>query len=607
MLRRLENRPPLPHGPAGPIASAGRTLLQAACLQAAMLGLVLAAAFTPRRSADLAALMAQGAAGLVGGALIISLTATLVCLLVAAARARHSSRPAGWPQAILLLAGMSSAAALLHHFTPRPEAAVAAGWPAIAGLLLLPAFLLLVAERMVAAIALDTLPEAPLLAALLRVPALVVLALSVLAAAAGFGVLLFPWPEWVLNVLLLALAGELALRSLGVWFTPRRAAPAGRAAIASLLAGLLQPGALRPSTLAGQMRTRLGIDVSRSWAVGYVRAAAPPVALGLLVLGWASTGLTRIGPAERGAYEQFGAPVAVLPPGLHAVLPWPFGQVRRLEYGVVHTVTVGVDPGRPATVDTSTADGPPPAAANRLWDDKGGQDISYLIASRAGGRESFETVSVDISVLYRIGLDDLSARRALYGTVAPDPLVRALSGRRLAHFFAQHTLDQVLGARREQVADGLRRDLQAELDDRHSGIEVVAVVIESMHPPAGAAPAYRSVQAAEITASASRAEETGRAYGTLSAARRSADRVRDDAAGLAAELVGVAQSERWQSDADSLAWRGGGEAFLLERYFSNLRTALGRAALEIVDDRLGTAGLPVVDLRDAARIGGTGP
>jgi len=165
----------------------------------------------------------------------------------------------------------------------------------------------------------------------------------------------------------------------------------------------------------------------------------------------------------------------------------------------------------------------------------------------------------------------------------------------------------VLGARREQVADGLRRDLQAELDDRHSGIEVVAVVIESMHPPAGAAPAYRSVQAAEITASASRAEETGRAYGTLSAARRSADRVRDDAAGLAAELVGVAQSERWQSDADSLAWRGGGEAFLLERYFSNLRTALGRAALEIVDDRLGTAGLPVVDLRDAARIGGTGP
>jgi len=108
---------------------------------------------------------------------------------------------------------------------------------------------------------------------------------------------------------------------------------------------------------------------------------------------------------ERGVYERFGAPVAVLRPGLHLLLPWPFGQIRRVEYGVVHAVPVGAELGGAALggaelggvqppVDNSTADGPSPLSANRLWDEQPGTDISYLIASRGAGKESFEAVSV---------------------------------------------------------------------------------------------------------------------------------------------------------------------------------------------------------------------
>ena len=51
------------------------------------------------------------------------------------------------------------------------------------------------------------------------------------------------------------------------------------------------------------------------------------------------------------------------------------------------------------------------------------------------------------------------------------------------------------------------------------------------------------------------------------------------------------------SDADTLAYRDGGRAFLLERYFGNLGAALAHAALEIVDNRLGQTDAPLIDLR----------
>jgi regulator of protease activity HflC (stomatin/prohibitin superfamily) len=595
---------------------AARTLLQVAAIQFAALLLLMATAFVtrhaPGRSPALDALLHQGTPGLVGAALLIALTGTLTCLLIVRGRQRTLGAPlarmspvtraAGWPQGVLVLIGMAAAVLVLRQFPPLPlDPAAVPGWSGIAGLMLLPAFLLLVCERLIVTEPTERLPEAVRLAALLRIPAFTLLLLAAFAAATSFGFAAANWPMRLLGWLLGAVAGELALRATALWFLPLSPPEAARAAIGSLLASLLQPGALRPSIMAQRMRAQLGIDISRSWAVSYVRVALPPVLLALLVLAWGLTGVTRIGISERGVYERFGAPVAVLPPGLHALLPWPFGVVRRVEYGVVHAVPIGIMPSGAQTVaDTSTADGPPPMSANRLWDEQPGGDIAYLIASRGAGKESFETVSVDIRVLYRIDLDDESARRALYGLVAPDTLVQALSDRLLARFFANRTLPEVLGARREQVAAGLRDALQAQLDARRSGVEVVAVVVESMHPPGGAAAAYRSVQAAQIVASTRRAEETGRAYGSTSVAARDAHNLGDQAQASAAELVGAARSERWQTDADTLAYRDGGRAFLLERYFGNLRGALGHAALEIIDHRLDHASAPMIDLRPPA-------
>jgi regulator of protease activity HflC (stomatin/prohibitin superfamily) len=206
-------------------------------------------------------------------------------------------------------------------------------------------------------------------------------------------------------------------------------------------------------------------------------------------------------------------------------------------------------------------------------------------------------VSVDVRILYRVGLTDRDAFRATYRTADSEALVRGAGGRQLAYFFAASTLEQVLGADREAMTEGLRTALQKQLDAEESGIELLSVVIEAIHPPSGAAAAYHNVQAAEILANTSISTEKGRAVASENLALQEAKDGADKAAGAAAETIGDALTAQWRFDADYLANRSGGQAFLLERYLTNLSVSLAKAPLVIMDHRLGPPNTPYVDLR----------
>ncbi len=204
---------------------------------------------------------------------------------------------------------------------------------------------------------------------------------------------------------------------------------------------------------------------------------------------------------------------------------------------------------------------------------------------------------MDIKALFRTGLDDASALRAAYAVATPDALVRAEAGRLLARVLAGTTLAEMLGDNRETLAETLRAWLQAELDRLNSGIELVGIVIEAIHPPVAAAEAYHNVQAAEITARTAVATERGRAQASAATARQTSTDLTAGARGAAAETVGQAQTTLRTFTADQDAARVGGPAFLLERYFANLSQALAKSPLVIVDHRLRGADAPVIDLR----------
>jgi regulator of protease activity HflC (stomatin/prohibitin superfamily) len=211
----------------------------------------------------------------------------------------------------------------------------------------------------------------------------------------------------------------------------------------------------------------------------------------------------------------------------------------------------------------------------------------------------FQSVSADIRVLYRVGLDDRSAVASSTAAIDPARLLRADAAAVVGAAFAASTLPQVLGADRERLGAVLRAQLQQRLDQRAVGIEAVAVIVEAIHPPAGAADAYHAVRAAEISADAAIYAERGRALTVQAQTRQYAFGQTASATARAAEVTGTARSNLIRFGADLDASHHAGPAFLFERRLADLGAALARVPATIIDRHL-AADAATLDLRPAA-------
>jgi regulator of protease activity HflC (stomatin/prohibitin superfamily) len=534
-------------------------------------------------------------------------------------------RTARWPQA-MLIAGLTVAAVACAWLLPsRPDLTVAPSVDfLIGGAAIVLTFPMLIVERMFAglmgerrlagvadkrraAVPMSSampdgrVAEAASVRALALLPVIAWPAAGLAQIAAGLGVPFAPRFDSCVLMLLTLVAAELCLRALGRCFLPPPAAADARAAIDSVLVQILADG-LRTRSLAAPVRQHFGIDFSRSWALSYLRAATPPVVLFLLVLCWGLSGVVLVGLDQRAVYERFGAPVAVLHPGLHAILPWPMGQVRRVEFGVIHDMTLGNDmilgdaSGTIVYRKVGAEDLPPPDA-DRLWEQAHPAELTFLIASSSGGKQSFQVVSADIKLRYRVGLTDVDALHAVYRVADPAAVLRGSAGRVIAGFFAGRTLDQVLGENREAMAERLQAALQADLDRVDCGLRLAGVVIEAIHPPAGAAEAYHAVQAAQILAETSVSAERGSAFASRAKASQYATDITTQAAAAAAETVGTAAADLTRFTADHAAATASGDSFLLERRLAAITGSLPKADLTIIDHRIPEADAPTVDLR----------
>ncbi len=507
-------------------------------------------------------------------------------------------RPRSWPQPALAIGGGLLAGAIILGAWRGSVGAPEGLLLAIGGGMLVLAFPVLVLERSCAAIPETSLAEAAGLAALLRAVLLVqmVLGLALMLQGGGFNVATLMISGCAALVILLA--AEFILRGVAALFLP---SSLSRPAASSMVAAYIGLHPLRPELVNQAITRHWGIDLSRSWALGFVGRAVLPIGVLLAVLAWGLTGLVALPLDQRAVYERFGRPVAVVGPGLHLLLPWPLGVSRRVELGVLHELTLA-GPGAESGTAPPDAEALPPQTADRLWNRPHPGETTYLIASAAASGQGFQRVDVDLRLITRIGLSDAAALQAAYGVADPDALVRATAGRLLATYFASRTLAGVLGEDRRTFTEAVRTALQQDLDRLSTGVEIVAVVVEAIHPPPAAADAWHNVQSAEIRARVAVADEKGAAAKTVSAARTTAELATYAATATAAETTAKATSERALFTADRTADTAEPEAFRLERWLARLRTALPRAQLLVLDHRLAGVEAPTLDLRDLAPV-----
>ena len=537
------------------------------------------------------------AASCLTGVLLLASAGFAAALLLVQAQTGETRRRS-WPQSALAIGGGFLVGTIVLSAWRAPTIPPEGMLLAIGGSMLILAFPVLVLERSCAAISEAALAEAAGLTALLRAVLLVQIALglALMLQSGGFTIAALLVPACA--VLVLLVAAEFVLRGVAATFLPSSLA---RPAASSMVAACIGLHPLRLASVNQAVARQWGIDLSRSWALGFAGRALLPIGLLLALLAWGLTGLVALPLDQRAVYEQFGRPVAVLQPGLHLIMPWPLGASRRVERGVLHELTLAASAsGGEFVTARPGAEDLPPQAADRLWDRPHPGETTYLIASPAASGQGFQRVDVDLRLITRIGLSDAAALQAAYGVADPDALVRATAGRLLAKYFASRTLAGVLGEDRRTFTDAVRVALQQDLSNLAAGVEIVAVVVEAIHPPPATADAWHNVKSAEIRARVAIADENGAAAKTISAARITAELAASGATAIAAEIAAKAAVDHTLFTADRTASAAEPEAFRLERWLARLRTALPRAQVLVLDHRLAGTEAPTLDLRDLA-------
>jgi regulator of protease activity HflC (stomatin/prohibitin superfamily) len=433
----------------------------------------------------------------------------------------------------------------------------------------------------------------------LQATARLLLVLGAGAAVTGIGLVPAVILVWILSglaLIALAIAAEHLLRIVLHLVIPVDAAPEDRQPpISSALAGMLAMGSNRPA--AASFRDHFGIDLGANWGVHFLKKAALPLAGTVALVAWLISSITLLQPNQRAIYERLGiAQEQALGPGFHLHLPWPFGQTRRLEFGNLHRIAVNLEVDNDAAPIPTAAEYPSAKQDHRLWSEAHGKELVFLCANRrrlpTDGDDTarvvrpFEFFSVDLSIHYRIGLTDVDARNFVYKTADHVTLVRTLAREILQRCAASMAAEEFLASNRAAFGTELQQAISQRLDDLESGLELVTLTIEAIHPPLPTAKAFDRVQTAHETVATMRASSLGRGDAQVIRAGGKAQQMLAAARADAAEKLADARTQRSKFTTDARAAEAGGLAFYLESYLTAWLSGVGDRPTTIVDASL---------------------
>lgn len=294
---------------------------------------------------------------------------------------------------------------------------------------------------------------------------------------------------------------------------------------------------------------RLGAWLRRAGApIGLDPTAAPfkaAAALGV-VLAYAATALTVVGPGEAVFVERFGRVVAERDtPGriLHA--PWPLASARRVATAEVRTREFGVDrsPIRDEVNDTASLR----AESRRL-------ERLEEEAEMMTGEGVF--VAIEYAVQYRVA----DPRAWEYGFSAPDELVGRLAQEALRRGTARRRTQELLVPTDDSFVREVEGLLRGALDEADLGAELGSIELIGVHAPRAVHRSFRRIASALVDAEADVTTAEWKAMESMAEARIVAA---EDVALATAEAVD--RAARAEGDVAALlaldgAWRASPEA-----------------------------------------------
>lgn len=309
------------------------------------------------------------------------------------------------------------------------------------------------------------------------------------------------------------------------------------------------------------LENNTGITMRGLWSMRYVKQIAPITALLIVVFLWLSTCIIQIDPYSKGAVYRLGTlSQKILEPGLHFALPYPFDKVEIFNTESVNKITIGYSSNQ---------------NTDNVWTNEHGKNEYKLLL---GGGD--ELVSINIRVEYKI--KDL--KKYLTSTSAPEQFLQAQAYELVTDRTISTSLATLLSTDRAAFAKTFGEELTRKLDNYNTGIEIVSIVLESIHPPLEVASVYQEIISAEIEAEEIIIKAQCDAETKKATAQQSYDTAVGEANSAHSTKVAAARTEIAEFMAGVEAYKTYPSAYRYYKYLDALGKAYGDANLVIVGE-----------------------
>jgi len=304
-----------------------------------------------------------------------------------------------------------------------------------------------------------------------------------------------------------------------------------------------------------------GITLRSLWSIKYIRDITPAVLFMIAALLWLSTCIIQVETNQQAAVYRIGnLQEKILKPGLHLTLPYPFDKVEIYDTESVNKTTIGYK----ATEN-----------ADNIWTEgHEGEEYKLLL----GGGD--EVVSINLRLEYKIS--DL--KQYLTTATSPESMMQALAYELVTDQTIATDLSSLMSADRDAFSESFQKELSKMMEEKNLGLEVVAVVLESIHPPVEIAWVYQELISAGINAEKYIVNAQDVAAVTIAQAETTHDTTVGGAQVSYEEKVAAAKASITEFMASVEAYNASSDAYKYQKYLAAVRKAYGNANLVILGE-----------------------
>lgn len=375
---------------------------------------------------------------------------------------------------------------------------------------------------------------------------------------------------------LLVVTNSLRLLGGGVAWNPgdrvtRREERQGR------LAGLLESPAAR--RLAAMPQRAAAVVYSHRRLVGRVALAAAPVL-------WLLSGIYTVPAGQAAVVRRFGRLVeGSAGPGLHYRLPWPVESATLVDVSGVRRAEIGYrSVARPRRGWWGPRPAPPAAPSTAAeWSTQHGGALRRVADESLLLTGDEYLLDANLTVQYRVS----DPARFLFGNRQSEEALRRAAEAALRRAAERTTLEAMLTTGRAPLEAAIAAETQSACDRLATGIQVVSVRLQDVHPPQEVVAAYRDVSsAAEEKATAINQAEAYRNE-TIPLARGEAAQNVAAAGGYTFDRIRRAQGDGDRFNQTVAGYRRGPQANATRLYLETVEQALAGPGKFIMDPRGG--------------------